>query len=301
MLRAATPILPVLAALLFACCSQQKPEKLSEKRDADAWTRQDTINYGRAILLNTAAYFGPEGKIAPNSLSRMSCTNCHRDAGTRSFGLNFYATWKRYPRFRGRENRFVELHERINYCFERSLNGKPIPKDGREMKSLLAYIHWVNENYGQIGETKATLALPEERLDPEAGKKIYVQQCVRCHGEDGQGKLDPAGKTYLYPPLWGDFSYRQGAGMHRIITAAEFIRMNMPEDQSSPTLSDMEAFQVAAYINSRELKRPENKFNDYPDASKKPVDYPFGPYTDSFPEDQHKYGPFLPIIEKRGQ
>ena len=61
-------------------------------------------------------------------------------------------------------------------------------------------------------------------------------------------------------------------------------------------LSDEEAWDVAAFINSQ--PRPKHPFlqTDWPDISKKPYDHPFGPYTDSFPEIQHKYGPFEPIV-----
>ena len=38
---------------------------------------------------------------------------------------------------------------------------------------------------------------------------------------------------------------------------------------------------------------------DWPDISKKPIDHPFGPFTDGFSEEQHKYGPFKPIVEAR--
>jgi thiosulfate dehydrogenase len=34
---------------------------------------------------------------------------------------------------------------------------------------------------------------------------------------------------------------------------------------------------------------------DWPNISKKPIDHPFGPYTDSFSEQQHKFGPFGPV------
>ena len=59
----------------------------------------------------------------------------------------------------------------------------------------------------------------------------------------------------------------------------------------NPVLTDEEAWDVAAYINS--LPRPERRFaDDWPDISKKPYDHPFGPYADTFSEAQHKYGPF---------
>ena len=34
----------------------------------------------------------------------------------------------------------------------------------------------------------------------------------------------PDGAGYTYPPLWGADTYNDGAGMHRVITAAEFIK-----------------------------------------------------------------------------
>jgi thiosulfate dehydrogenase len=64
-----------------------------------------------------------------------------------------------------------------------------------------------------------------------------------------------------------------------------------------PQLTDTEAWDVAAFINSR--PRPQKTFTgDWPDISRKPFDHPFGPYTDSFSESQHKYGPFTPILAR---
>jgi len=74
----------------------------------------------------------------------------------------------------------------------------------------------------------------------------------------------------------------------------------MPFDQTltGPTLTDEEAWDVAAFISSQ--PRPEKKFpEDWPKIEKKPVDYPFGPYADNFSELQHKYGPFIPIKESK--
>ena len=69
-------------------------------------------------------------------------------------------------------------------------------------------------------------------------------------------------------------------------------------DYHSPQLSNEEAWDVAAFVNSQ--PRPSINLNkDWPDISKKPIDHPFGPYTDSFSELQHKLGPFAPIKEYR--
>jgi thiosulfate dehydrogenase len=69
-------------------------------------------------------------------------------------------------------------------------------------------------------------------------------------------------------------------------------------DYLHPRLKDGEAWDVAAYVNSQ--PRPhKDQSGDWADIGKKPVDFPFGPYADSFSEKQHKYGPFKPILEAR--
>jgi thiosulfate dehydrogenase len=66
----------------------------------------------------------------------------------------------------------------------------------------------------------------------------------------------------------------------------------------NPQLSDEEAWDVAAFVNSQ-VRPNKNTPKDWPDITKKPIDHPFGPYSDGFSETQHKFGPFKPIQEKR--
>jgi thiosulfate dehydrogenase len=89
--------------------------------------------------------------------------------------------------------------------------------------------------------------------------------------------------------------------MHRVRKAAAFIKFNMPFGTSwnAPVLTDAEAYDLAAFINDDEL-HPRKMYDlsrDYPNIADKPIDYPFGPYADPFSEQQHKFGPFLPIID----
>jgi thiosulfate dehydrogenase len=112
--------------------------------------------------------------------------------------------------------------------------------------------------------------------------------------DDGQGQRALNSFTYTYPPLWGPDSYNDGAGMHRVITAAQFIKGNMPLGTTAdePLLTDEEAYDVAGYINS--FARPEkaNKMADFPDRTLKPMSTSYGPWADSFSADQHKFGPY---------
>jgi thiosulfate dehydrogenase len=264
---------------------------------------EDLIRYGRDLVAYTNRYLGPKGKIAAIT-NGMNCQNCHLDAGTRTGGNNYSGVYSTYPKFRARSGTLENISKRVNDCIERSLNGtKTLDTNSREMQAFYAYIKWLGEDVPKdirpAGAGIRDIAFPDRAADPVKGKAIYEQDCQRCHGIGGEGVPQPATGGYIYPPLWGGNSYTTAAGLFRLSRLAGFIRDNMPFDapQSASLLTDEEAWDVAAYINSQ--PRPQRFFTqDWPDISGKPFDYPFGPYADSFSERQHKYGPFGPIVEK---
>jgi thiosulfate dehydrogenase len=193
------------------------------------------------------------------------------------------------------------MEDRINGCMQRSMNGEKMPVDSEPMQAIIAYMSWLGEDLPEEKEKMykgyVNLEIPEVAVDLDRGEAIYTKECVVCHGQDGQGIKKPDG-SYTYPPLWGEDSYNNGAGMNRVITAAEFIKGNMPFGQATwdnPKLTDEESFHVAGYINS--FSRPEkaNLEEDYPDLKLKPMSTPYGPWADDFPAEQHKYGPYPPI------
>jgi thiosulfate dehydrogenase len=59
-----------------------------------------------------------------------------------------------------------------------------------------------------------------------------------------------AGHGYAFPPLWGPDSFNRGAGMARVSIAAAFIQAKMPLGAGG-TLSDQEAYDIAAYVTSQ--------------------------------------------------
>ena len=168
------------------------------------------------------------------------------------------------------------------------------------MKAMVAYMQWLGTGIpkGESPKGKGLVDLPllDRAADPVLGKAVYDRQCASCHGSDGQGLVIP-GSPRSYPPLWGAGSYNQAAGLFRLSRFASYVKANMPfgATYENPQLSDEEAWDVAAYVDSRD--RPKHPFLDldWPDISKKPFDHPFGPYADPFSEEQHKYGPFGPI------
>ena len=290
-----------------------KSNQLSEILKSDEWEAPDTsfipkndsgnlIRYGRALVVRTSEYFGPNGKVKPIA-NGMNCQNCHLNAGTKLYANSFSAVYSIYPKLRARSGTIEYLEKRINDCLERSLNGKKLDSLSKEMRAMVAYINWVGKNVekGVIPKGASVVDPPflDRAADKEKGIIAFRKHCVSCHGDNGQGKLNSDSITYLYPPLWGPNSYNTAAGLYRLSRIAGFIKSNMPNLTSSfekPTLTDEEAWDVAAYISS--MPRPDKKFkNDWPDISKKPFDHPFGPFSNNFSEIQHKYGPFKEIIE----
>jgi thiosulfate dehydrogenase len=261
------------------------------------------IAYGKELVAHTAKYLGPEGMVMQIS-NGMNCQNCHLEAGTKTFGNNYSAVASTYPKFRARSGTSEDLYKRINDCFERSLNGKPLDTLSNEMQAIKAYITFLGSNVSKgdkpNGAGLKDLSFMDRAADPVKGKLVYKAKCVSCHQADGQGQLAVDGKEYTYPPLWGKHSYNDGAGLYRISNFAKYVKYNMPQGVShqNPLLSDEESWDLAAYVNSQD--RPHiNVPGDWPDIVKKPVDHPFGPYADSFSEKQHKFGPFKPILEEQ--
>lgn len=259
------------------------------------------IAYGADLIRNTQDYYGQNGRVRPGSINGMNCQNCHLDAGSKPFGNNYSAVASTYPQLRARSGMLETIPKRVNDCFQRSLNGQAIDTTSREMQAIVAYIQWLGTGVpkGQKPKGAGLVEVPllDRPASPENGRQVYAAKCASCHGPEGQGGPMPDGARN-YPPLWGPMSYNAGAGLFRMSRLAGYVKANMPFGASyqNPQLSDEEAWDVAAFVNAQE--RPAHPFlqTDWPDIGKKPFDHPFGPYKDSFPEIQHKFGPFGPIV-----
>ncbi|WP_339759027.1 c-type cytochrome [Algoriphagus aquimarinus] len=288
---------PKSKALMDPVGMWQAPDWTSVDSESNA----DEIKYGRELIANTSEYLGPQGKVRKIS-NGLNCQNCHLQAGTVPLGNNYSAAKSTYPKVRGRSGNSEDIQLRINGCFQRSLNGEVLADDSKEMIAMVAYMNWLGKEVAKGEKPKGAgiyeVPLLDRAADPIRGKTIYERQCVTCHMIDGQGVMKTDGTGYTYPPLWGEHSYNQGAGLFRMSRFAGYVKANMPfgATYENPILSDEEAWDVAAYVNS--LDRPKRDFpNDWPDISKKPIDHPFGPYSDEFSEQQHKFGPFQAIKE----
>ncbi|MBB4001298.1 c-type cytochrome [Aurantimonas endophytica] len=204
------------------------------------------VSHGRDIFRQTkryaAAYVGND----------LSCSNCHIDAGRHAGAAPISAAYPHFPAYSARDKRDITFGERLQECFEFSLNGVAPPADGDVVTALTAYARRLSEN--AVREAVVlTRGFPE--LDaaplppsPARGAVVYANRCSICHGADGGGQ--GAEGTVVFPPLWGEKSYNAGAGMARTGTAAAFVAANMPLGQGG-TLPPQDAWDVGAFINSQ--------------------------------------------------
>ena len=211
------------------------------------------IAYGHELIARTFANIGPEVpdramRFAGNNLT---CQNCHLDAGTNRYAMPLVGVFKAYPKYSTRDKRVISLGERVNECMERSMNGRPLPDDSREMKALLAFMRYV----GDVPPAPALPAPETPPLAPDAGRGavVFATVCAACHQANGLGlRRGSVGDAdgYAFPPLWGPDSFNDGAGMDRYQRIVNFVRFNMPRgvDPRHPQLGLQQAWDVSAYV-----------------------------------------------------
>jgi len=223
----------------------------------------EAIRLGRTLIIDTR-------RLLPNNVGNgLNCGNCHLGAGTKESAGPFVGLWGVYPEYRTRNGHINSMQERINDCFQRSMNGKALVLDSREMNAMLMYIQWLSTGV-PVGEEVVGRGMGsvDSALKPDAahGKQIYAEKCANCHGANGQGTRNPAG-GYVFPPVWGDASFNVGAGMARTFTAAGFIKFNMPLGQEG-SLSDRDATDVAEFVTHKPRPAYAPAKNDYAGGSK---------------------------------
>jgi len=265
--------LGILAALTACSIQQRIPRAVGSGEAAGLRAPPDSeipsgplgaaIRRGRALLRNT------RDSLPAQVGSDLRCFSCHLGEGTQANALPFTGVYSRFPEYRPRNGLVNLLEDRINDCFERSLNGKALPREGREMRDLIAYFAFVSRGIAPPGDLPGIRLRALEPLpaDTARGGVLFAGICARCHGADGAG-------TALAPPLWGPRSFNIGAGLARLRSAAAFIRDNMPNDRAV-TLTDQQAFDIAGYLVSRPRPDFARKAEDWPAGDPPPdVAYP---------------------------
>jgi thiosulfate dehydrogenase len=248
------------------------------------------IRWGFRIFTNTPV------EAARYTPSKVSCNNCHLNAGQRERALPLVGVAGMFPEYNRRSGRLYSLNDRIVDCFLRSENATGMIEVGgeatsdddrgalpsatsREVLAVAAYITWLARG-SEVGRNPPwrgqnviapSALIPVGKLDPRRGEALFSERCTSCHGADGQGVMVGDKKP---GPLWGPDSWNDGAGAARVYTLAGIIRYAMPYLDPGG-LTEEDAQQVAAFINAK--PRPSYPF--------KPQDY----LTEKLPADSVYY------------
>jgi thiosulfate dehydrogenase len=223
----------------------------------------NVIRLGKNIFTDTQHY---AKKYVGNGLN---CVNCHLDSGRKPDSSPLWGAYVRYPAYRAKTRQVNTFEERLQGCFMYSMNGTPPALGSAEMTALVAYSYWMSTGV-PVGTKPKGAGYPELQkpsLAPDfaRGKGIYTANCQICHGTNGEGKK--VNDKFAFPPLWGKESFNWGAGMHRVNTAASFIKANMPLAKGD-TLSDQDAWDVALFVMSHDRSPDPRVKGDIPAAKK---------------------------------
>ena len=258
------PFTFVVALLLVARLSAIAQEPASKEPVGDKLA--EVVKLGEAIVKSTTTH--PLSKeYVGNALN---CTSCHLDNGKHEKAGTFLGAATAYPAWSPRENRVITLEDRVLNCFMRSCNGTRPPLGSQVSVAVTAYITSLSQGQSLRMNSKRPvgpgaihlLAIKADQADINRGASLYASRCAECHREDGQGDQD-------YPPVWGERSYNDGAGLSSVENLAAWLKVAMPLDETD--LTDQQSLDIAAYVNSH--KRSHFELSKHLPAKEKLGEY----------------------------
>ena len=216
-------------------------------------------DFGKMVKLGEAIFYDTQKNAKQFVGNDLQCSNCHIDRGRLANSAPLWAAYVAYPAYRSKNGHVNTFQERMQGCFKYSMNGKAPPFNDKVLVALESYAYFLAKG-APTGDSKIKgrgYPTPKNKpasFDLAKGSKVYASHCALCHGDDGAGQKAANG-TVVFPALWGAKSFNWGAGMGSIKNAAGFIKANMPLSQGN-TLSDEDAWNVAAYVDSHD--RPQD-------------------------------------------
>src|SRR6516162_293395 len=141
------------------------------------------VKYGYTLFTDTANQIGPTvanpaRRFAGNNLA---CDNCHLQGGSQPYAMPLVGVWGQFPQYRAREGAVDTLEDRVNGCMERSVNGRALPLDSREMKALSSYVRWLSTGIPDgaklLGGGTLQIKEPARAADGSHGAQVFAQTC----------------------------------------------------------------------------------------------------------------------------
>lgn len=263
----------VIITLVIVIMFRNNPKNVSS--NPDSWPRFDVnalpadsngkmVRYGYNLLMETSNIVGSgvtdtAMRFAGNNLE---CRNCHFEAGQVKNTYNLVGVANRYPYVDKATGQSTSLAQRVNGCFMRSMNGRPMPEESFHMRSIIAYLNWLSSGVPKELDGVNIKDVGKINRQPDAvrGKSVFANNCMSCHADVGLGVIkNPeihGGVKYIIPPIAGEDSFNDAAGMASMEYLVKFLKTQMPKNNPG-SLSLEDAYDCAAYVLS--LPRPKMK------------------------------------------
>jgi thiosulfate dehydrogenase len=101
--------------------------------------------YGKMVM-DGYALFVDTKRQAPQFVGNgLNCTNCHLDQGRLANSAPLWGAYTMYPAYRQKNDKVNTFAERLQGCFQFSMNGgTPPAADSREITALSVYAYWLS-------------------------------------------------------------------------------------------------------------------------------------------------------------
>lgn len=236
----------------------------------DSVKLENIIQIGEAVVNHTTTHVLSKSYVG----NALNCTSCHLKNGRHPSAGTFLGSATAYPAWSPREQRVITLEDRVLNCFMRSCNGTRPPLGSEVSVAATAYITSLSQGMPLKMNAKRPagpgaikqLARKSDLADLARGRLLYQSRCADCHQADGQGDQGN-------PPVWGELSYNDGAGLSSVNNLAAWLKVAMPLDETD--LSDEDAVDIAAYVNSH--PRPRFDLSQHLPAKEKLGEYNAAP------------------------
>lgn len=193
--------------------------------------------------------------------TRMNCTSCHLQGGTKEYAAHMADAAVNYPSVYSSNNMIYTNRMRIARCYAHSINDVLYGANSEYYKLIGLYMAWVAEKNGlPVGTMRESRGIHNVRgtaaqhASNMAGQKAYVNKCQQCHGPAGYGTDKYDHDPHMRPPpINGSESFVRTATLSYPDRFASFIYNNMPPGASHeyPLITQQEALDIAEFIQAQ--------------------------------------------------
>ncbi|WP_409285937.1 c-type cytochrome, partial [Pseudomonas protegens] len=146
--------------------------------------------YGKLVREGHALFVDTKRRAPQYVGNGLNCSNCHLDQGRLANSAPLWGAYPMYPAYRKKNDKVNTFAERLQGCFQFSMNGgQPPAADSPEITALSVYAYWLASKaplgVELPGRGYPDVAQPAKGYDLKRGAAVYQAQCAVCHGEQG--------------------------------------------------------------------------------------------------------------------